>query len=136
MGNYLYCAACIVSALAISNQRKIKRDQSHCPVIEMSKGDVEEKILGKLLVMPPDTETSFKTWWRSVPSSTMVGVRYPYQRHGNPGQTSHLAKTSSWMTFCCLSAQWPILLDQRLILSPNSQQFRCQSKVFLTLQNV
>lgn len=99
MGNYLYCAACIVCALAISkqrlaNQRKIKRNQSQHPIVEMSKADVEEKRLGDFVVMPPNTEISFKTCWRSLPSSTMVEVRYPHERHGNSGQTSHSAKTA------------------------------------------
>ena len=33
-------------------------------------------------------------WWRSLPPSHEVTVRYPHARHGNAGPTSHSAKTS------------------------------------------
>ncbi len=52
MGNYLYCCTCICAAFGISKQRlarqrKIKRQQSQHPIVEMSKTQVEEKSLGK-----------------------------------------------------------------------------------------
>ena len=61
MGNYLYCCSCIRIAFAIlrqrlANQRRIKREQSHEPIVEMKKGEVEEKRLGSYVIMPEGIE--------------------------------------------------------------------------------
>ena len=60
----------------------------------MTKSEVEEKRIGEYVVMPRDIETNFKKWWRSLPSSTMVDVRFPHERHGNSGKVANSAKTS------------------------------------------
>ena len=44
--------------------------------------------------MPGDEESSFKVWWRSLPPSTVVNVRFLHTRHGNAGKASNLAKKS------------------------------------------
>ena len=99
MGNYLYCCACICTSLGISkrrlaHQRKIKQQQSQHPIVEMSKAQVEDESLGKYVIMPDSEESSFKTWWRSLPESTVVSVRLPHvaQCHGNAGKPSNSAK--------------------------------------------
>ena len=99
MGNYLYCCACICAAFSISKQRlarqrKIKRQQSQHPIVEMSKAQVEEKSLGKYVIMPDSEESSFKTWWQSLPELAVISVRYPYTRHGNTGKPSNSAKAT------------------------------------------
>lgn len=99
MGNYLYCAVCIRVSLGVSkqrlaNQRKIKRQQSQVPIVEMEKSEVEEKRLGEYIIMPDDVNSAFSAWWRSVSADTVVQVRFPHERHGNAGKTSHSAKTS------------------------------------------
>ena len=104
MGNYLYCCNCISIALGISkqrlaNQRRIKREQSHEPIVEMTKAEVEEKRLGDYVIMPEGIETAFHAWWRYVPVDTGVKVRYPHERHGNAGKTSHSAKTAVMQDF-------------------------------------
>ena len=71
LGNYLYCYNCIISSLGISkdrltHQRKIKREESQHPIVQMSKSDVEEQCLGNYVIMPAEIEFSFKTWWRSL----------------------------------------------------------------------
>ena len=75
MGNYLYYCACICAAFGISKQRlarqrKIKRQQSQHPIVEMFKAQVEDELLGKYVIMPDSEELSFKTWWHSLPEST------------------------------------------------------------------
>lgn len=99
MGNYLYCSSCIrasfgVSKQRIANQRKIKRQQFHMPLKQMTKLEVEEQRLGDFVVMPAGIEMCFTLWWRSLASTELVEVRYPHSRHGNAGKTSHSAKTS------------------------------------------
>lgn len=47
LGNYLYCSACIRSALGVSKdrltrQRSIKRLRSQHPIMEMSKSEIEK----------------------------------------------------------------------------------------------
>ena len=49
--------------------------------------------------MPDSLDTSFKNWWRAVTPSTTVEVRYPHERHGNAGKTSHSAKTETMDDF-------------------------------------
>lgn len=93
-----YCCACIRFALGISNarrahQRKLKREESHNPVVEMTKLEVEEKRVGDYVIMPDGVEMAFKAWWRPLSSATFVKVRYPHSRHGNAGKTSHSAKS-------------------------------------------
>ena len=60
----------------------------------MTKMKVEEERLGSYVVMPASLETPFMVWWRSLPPSHEVTVRYPHARHGNAGDTSYSAKTS------------------------------------------
>ena len=58
----------------------------------MPKGQVEDKLLGKNVIMPDSEELSLKTWWHSLPESTMVSVRLPCITHGNAGKPLNLAK--------------------------------------------
>ena len=104
MGNYLYCCACICTALGISKrrlarQRQIKWQQSQHPIVEMSKGQVEDKLLGKYVIMPDSEDSWFKTWWRSLPESTVVSVRLPRVTHGNTGKSSNSAKKAVLQDF-------------------------------------
>ena len=97
MGNYLYCGACVRSALGIrrqriARQRQIKRLQSQQLLSQMTKTDVEEKCLAEFVVMPDSTETSFKTWWKTISLTQLVSIRVPHSRHGNAGKTSNSAK--------------------------------------------
>ena len=64
LGNYLYCSECIRLALEISKsrlsrQRNIKRLQSHAPIVEMPKSEIEKKGLGAFVLMPPHLDESF-----------------------------------------------------------------------------
>ncbi len=98
IGNYLYCYNCIRASLGVSKdrlsrQRSIKRQQSHEPIVEMTKSEVEEQRLGQFVVMPAVLELSFKKWWSTVQPSDTLNVRYPHQKHGNALKTSHSAKT-------------------------------------------
>ena len=82
LGNYLYCFNCIKSSFGISrdrlsHQRSIKRRESKEPVVEMTKQDVEEQRLGEFVIMPSESELSFKMWWRTVEPTETVNVRYP-----------------------------------------------------------
>ena len=52
---------------------------------------MKEQRLGKHVVMPAGVEIAFMV--PSEPSHT-VEARYPHDRHGNAGKTSHSAKTS------------------------------------------
>lgn len=104
LGNYLYCAACIRSALGVSKdrlawQRVIKHRQSQQPMVEMEKADVEEKRLGNYVVVPVNLDASFIVWWRSLPSTTTVQVRFPHERHGNAGRVSNSAKSATKQQF-------------------------------------
>ena len=104
LGNYLYCYNCIISSFGISRERrtrlrKIKREQAHHPIVEMSKSDVENQRLGSYVVMPRDIDISFKKWWRSLDPSATVDVRYPHGKHGNALKISHSAKTSTMEDF-------------------------------------
>ena len=58
----------------------------------MSKGQVEDKSLGKNVIMPDSEELSLKTWWHSLPESTVVSVRLPCITHGNAGKSLNSAK--------------------------------------------
>ena len=58
----------------------------------MSKGQVEDKSLGEYVIMPDSEELSFKTWWRSLPESTVVSVRLLCITHGNAGKPLNSAK--------------------------------------------
>ena len=69
----------------------LKRQQSHEPIISMSKSEVEAQRLTDYIIMPADQEMSFKKWWEA---SAVVEVRYPHERHSNAGKPSHLAKSS------------------------------------------
>ena len=104
MGNYLYCCQCIriafgISKQRIANQRRIKRQQSQHPLVEMTKREVEEQRLGECVVMPDGTETAFNKWWRSLHVSSLVNVRCPHARHGNAGKTSNSAKSTVMQDF-------------------------------------
>jgi len=99
LGNYLYCAGCIRSALGISSdrlakQRNIKRQQSQTPVVDMTKNEVEQKRLSDYVIMPGAVETAFSKWWRNLESSFTIQVRIPHERHGNAGKVSNSAKTT------------------------------------------
>ena len=79
MGNYLYCGVCVHSALGIGRQRiarqlQIKRLQSQQPLSQMTKTNVEEKHLAEFVVMPDGTETSFKTWWKTITPTQLVSI--------------------------------------------------------------
>ena len=104
LGKYLYCFNCIKSSFGIararlSHQRSIKRLESKEPVVEMTKQDVEEQRLGEFVIMPSESELSFKMWWRTVEPTETVNVRYPHKKHGNALKTSHSAKTSTMERF-------------------------------------
>ncbi len=104
VGNYLYCSSCIRASLGISStrltrQRAVKRLQCQHPIVKMTKLEVEEKVLGAFVLMPADQEVSFKKWWRALPPTTTVNVRYPHERHGNSGRTSNSAKTTTMEDF-------------------------------------
>ncbi len=83
----------------MARQRQIKRLQSQQPLSQMTKTDVEEKRLAEYVVMPDGTETSFKTWWKTITPSQLVSVRLPHSRHGNAGKTSNSAKTTVMQDF-------------------------------------
>jgi hypothetical protein len=57
----------------------------------MFKAQVENELLGRYVLMPDSEVSSFKTWWRSFPESTMVSVRLPHVEHGNAGKPSNSA---------------------------------------------
>ena len=104
LGNYLYCAACIRAAFGVSKsrltrQRNIKRSESQQPTTEMTKMEVEDERLGKYVVMPSTVDLSFKSWWRALEPTATVEVRFPHARHGNAGQVSHSAKTTTQEEF-------------------------------------
>ena len=63
----------------------------------MSKARVEDESLGKYVLMPNSEESSFKSWWLSLPELAVVSVRYPYTRHGNAGKQSSSAKVTVMM---------------------------------------
>ena len=113
MGNYLYCSACIRAALGISKsrltrQRHIKRQLSQCPLVEMTKTQVEEQRLGDYIIMPDGVESAFKVWWRSLSGSTTVSVRFPHAKHGNAGKASNSAKKTvmdDFLTFVDINSQ-------------------------------
>ena len=65
----------------------------------MTKSEVEEERLGQYVLMPSALDLSFKAWWRSLEPSATVEVRYPHARHGNAGQISHAAKTTTHEEF-------------------------------------
>jgi len=99
MGNYLYCGACVRSALGIGRQRiacqrQIKQLQSQQLLSQMTKTNVEEKCLAEFVIMPDGTEKSFKTWWKTITATQLVSVRVPHSKHGIAGKTSNSAKTS------------------------------------------
>lgn len=100
LGNYLYCCTCICAAFGVSKdrltrQRNVKRKQSQDPLVDMPKSEVEEKRLGDFVVMPPNVEASYKTWWRGLLPTCIVKVRYPHERHGNAGRVSNSAKVTT-----------------------------------------
>lgn len=104
MGNYLYCGVCVRSALGIGRQRiarqcQIKRLQSQQPLSQLTKTDVEEKHLAEFIVMPNGTETTFKTWWKTITPTQLVSIRVPHSRDGNAGKTSNSAKTTVMQDF-------------------------------------
>ena len=113
MGNCLYCRSCIrtsfgLSKQRIANQRKIKRQQFHAPLKQITKLEVEEQHLGDFVVMPVGIETPFTMWLRSLDSTELVEVRYPHSRHGNAGKKSNSAKTSlmdDFLAFIDLNSQ-------------------------------
>ena len=79
LGNYLYCGACIRSALGVSKdrltrQRNIKRLQSQLPIVEMAKSQVEQQRLGSFVLMPQHLSLSFSKWWRSEPPTKIMQV--------------------------------------------------------------
>ena len=81
-----------LSKRRLAHQRRIKRQQSQHPIVEMSKGQVEDESLGKYVIMPDSEKSSFKTWWCSLPESTVVSVRLPCVTHGHAGKPSNSAK--------------------------------------------
>lgn len=88
-----------ISKQRFANQRKIKRQQSQQPKVEMAKDEVEQKRLGDYVVMPQGIDTAFSKWWRTASVDTVVMVRYPHERHGNAGQPSHSAKSTIMQDF-------------------------------------
>ena len=113
LGNYLFCARCIratfrVSPQRLSRQRAVKRAQSESPTRELTKTEVEQQNLGAYVLMPQGCDQSFMKWWRSLPPTTNVTVRYPHERHGNCGRVSNSAKTSvmnDFLTFVDQNSQ-------------------------------
>lgn len=104
MGNYLFCGRCVCAALHVSpqrlsKQRQVRRAQFQAPTQEMVKADIEKQCLSDYVVMPTQCDTSFSTWWRSLPSTTKVTVRYPHERHGHAGRVSNSAKVSVMQDF-------------------------------------
>ena len=59
------------------------------------KSEVEEKRLGDYVLMPPNLDTSFKTWWRSLACTESVQVRYPHEQHGNARRVSNSSKSDT-----------------------------------------
>ena len=49
--------------------------------------------------MPQGCELSFMAWWKSLESSSIITVQYPYERHGHAGKTSHFAKVDTKRDF-------------------------------------
>ena len=104
MGNYLFCCRCVCIAFCISpqrlsRQRKVKQAQFQKPTVEMLKTDVEQQNLGQYVVMPNHCDTGFGEWWRSLPTTTKVLVRYPHEQHKNAGRVSNSAKQSVMQDF-------------------------------------
>ena len=97
IGNYLYCFNCVRSCLGISkdrlsHQRRIKRQESKEPIVRMTKEEVESQRLSQFVVMPVQSDLSFKKWWSTVDSSDTIDVRYPHGKHGNALKPSNFAK--------------------------------------------
>lgn len=142
MGNYLVCCSCICAAFGVSkqriaNQRKIKQQQSREPIQRLRKAEVEEQRLDERVVMPAGTETAFMVWWRSLEPSHIVDVRYPHDRHGNAGKTSHSAKTSvmeEFLKFVDLNVGRSA--DSTGPTFQNSQLYKCQRLVLPTMRNI
>ena len=61
-----------MSKQRLANQRKIKRQQSQAPIVEMKKSEVEAKRLGEYVIMPDEVQSAFSAWWRSVSADTVV----------------------------------------------------------------
>ena len=84
LGNYLFCSKCVCAAFKISKerlsqQRRIKRESSQDPIVDMTKDRVENERLGDFIVMPTSVEFPFLTWWWYLYQEHTVQVRYPYQ---------------------------------------------------------
>ena len=104
LGNYLYCSTCIRVAFEISKdrltrRRNIKRLQSQVPISEMTKSEIEQQCLSDFVIMPQHLDIIFNKWWRSVPSSSIIQVRVPHERHRNAGRVSNSAKTTVHQDF-------------------------------------
>ena len=98
MGNCLFCQECIVGALNISRQRmarqhNVKRQQYQNPIVQICKDKVEDERLQPFVVMPEEQDVAVCKWWELIPFDHVAAVRYPHERHGNAGKTSHYAKT-------------------------------------------
>ena len=113
LGNYLFCSRCIHYALGVSyqrlsRQRSVKKRENSEPLRSMTKSEVEKQNLGDKVVMPPNCELSYIAWWKQLPSTTLVNVRYPHHRNGNAGKASHAAKKdakSDFLTFVDANSQ-------------------------------
>ena len=60
---------------------------------------MEIQRLGDYVLMPANTESSFKNWWRSLEPSTSVDVRYLHAKHGNALKVSNSAKKTTMEEF-------------------------------------
>ena len=65
----------------------------------MTKSDVERERLGMYIVMPSGCDMSFMSWWKQLPSDSLVDVRIPYECHGNSGKPSNSSKTEAKSDF-------------------------------------
>ena len=71
-GNLLFCRDCLATCFGlhgsrIQRQRQIKQCQKDQPIVEMTKEEVEKRLVDHVLWDDEDGEqTTFATWWKSV----------------------------------------------------------------------
>ena len=61
----------------------------------MTKQYITEQHLGEFVIIPSESELSFKKCWRTVEPTESVDIRYLHNKHGNALKTSHSAKTKT-----------------------------------------
>ena len=68
---YLYCYNCIWSSFGnskdgLTHQRDIKHQEWKQPDVQMTKQYIKEQHLGEFVIMPTESDLSFKKWWRTL----------------------------------------------------------------------